>query len=295
MFILLTFSSNAWVLVGGVITIFLGLTIAFIEHKKLIPQKITFGIILAMAGFISSISSYIASIENDEKTEKIIKANIKIDSLVEINNSLAKTNNDLSNSNSSKLDKSLENLEEIISKSSRLLSNIKSQSNKLERVTNINREIQDYQTGGNSYPFFFITLSKKINSLNVFMSTEGSNPIRNLQFTVIDELDTIRKRILYNNPLDINYAILTGYKDIAQPKLASLMGDFQFIPTKDSLIYVIQSFANNGNFVQIIKKKLGVRKNRIVWLDATQIKRNDMGQQKILYENIDPDWVGFKW
>lgn len=72
---------ETFILLGGVLTLVLGTAIMIIENSKLTPNKKTFGILLFFVGSVSATGGFLAAIDNNSKTQKIIDANRKIDSI----------------------------------------------------------------------------------------------------------------------------------------------------------------------------------------------------------------------
>jgi hypothetical protein len=138
-------------MIGGLVAAIVGFFVAFIEHKKLNPNKKNFGWILLISGACTALGTYFSSLDNNKKTEELgkkaeqlINANRTIDSLLKINTAI-------SNSNSNKLDSSFIRLNHIVDESNSVLKKLKNQSRKLVEVQKLNENIHNNVTGGESY------------------------------------------------------------------------------------------------------------------------------------------------
>lgn len=270
--------SNILQFIGVLITILAAAAMGFIEHNNQKPNKKSFTIIVFFGGFLALLGQWYSTKDNDNKTTTIIEQGKQIDSL-----SLA--NLFLSQGNSTKLDQSLSQLDSIIDNSMITLGNLEGQSDKLSNVYKKAKQIQDYNTGGNSFAVVEkIFLPSNAGYISFFVSNHGDYPLYNLNIG-IDE----KERHFLKRPRHIR-----SFDDILKPSPNTYnipmlkpddgwvrLGDIK-LPTRDSINFGASCKAKNGGVYQTI---IAMR-NRASqdWTFATQVKRG----KQIVYEKIDP-------
>jgi len=274
-------SISIWLQFGGsVITVLSGLGFGFLEYYKLTPNKKTFALIACLGGLLSALGAYYSGKDTDDKTKTIIEQGRKIDSLSVVNVILSR-------SNSTKLDQSLLQLDSIIGNSIFTLGKLEGQSNKLSTVYLKAKEIQDYNTGGNSFAVVEnIFLPANENFLSFFVSNHGDYPLYNLKISIDEKEKKYLKRQNFFKSFDevLKPSTYTYNLPMLKPDDGWVRLEDIRLPTKDSINFGVSCKAQNGVVHQtIIAMKIIPSQD---WTFATQVKRGE----KVVYEKIDSDF-----
>ena len=83
--ILFTENGDTITVLGGVISALAAIGIGIIEYYNLTPNKKNFAYVAFIGALITMTGTCLSSKSNDKKTEVIISANNKIDSLINLN------------------------------------------------------------------------------------------------------------------------------------------------------------------------------------------------------------------
>ncbi|MBC7775624.1 MAG: hypothetical protein H7246_09310 [Phycisphaerae bacterium] len=272
--------SSALQIFGVLITLAAAAAMGYIEHNKLTPNKKNFGYLALFGGILALVGQYYSTKDNDNKTEIIIEQGKKIDSLSVVNVFLSR-------GNSTKLDQSLSQLDSIIDNSIITFGKLERQSNKLSDVYQKAKQIQDYNTGGNSFGVVTAINVIKTN-FSFFIENKGNYPLYKLNIVIFEEGDHHTQRKAIVNTLgdmkNTAYENSTYNIDVLKPNDPYYLGDIEIPAYKDSINYRIIYESNNGN----IQEALIALKDKLynTWTFAVQVKRNN----KVVYEEIEADF-----
>jgi hypothetical protein len=261
---------------GVLVTLAAAAAMAYIEHNNLKPNKKNFGYLALFGGILALVGQYYSTKDNDSKTERIIEQGKKIDSLSAVNVFL-------SQGNSTKLDQSLSQLDSIIDNSMITLGKLAGQSDKLSNVYQKSKQIQDYNTGGSSFPVINVMTEFKEGYFSFFAENKGKYPLYNLYVAVSEKETHYLKRKKYVRSLSelSTFNTKPHHFEILKPNDGWVyFGDVE-IPKKDSINFGISCNANNGGVYQTI---IAMKDKYSNWKYAMQVKRG----KKIIYEDIEP-------